>query len=48
MSIYPDVCVADPCAKHGRCHCSCPCGCEPQDDNCDRCQEQAEAEEALL
>lgn len=31
----PD-CDSDPCEKHGRCHCMCPC--DPDgDDNCAEC-----------
>lgn len=33
----PD-CMADPCRKHERCHCMCPCMPDGE-DNCDDCAE---------
>ena len=38
----PD-CDRDPCDKHNRCHCMCPCGCyDPGDDRYDDCDSCAE------
>lgn len=32
-------CDRDPCEKHKRCHCMCPCGQDEREYNCDRCWE---------